>query len=361
MAREIPHTSRANLYSILPEEITLVWPKRCKEMGPKDLTVEEHPELYHYLASDITDPLKESDIQSVLAPVPNSRTGARIGIIQPISVCAIELKDGEWISSKSAKAGTEVRYVACAGRTRTRWCREANRRIRSEGGKKDSFLWVRFEVKPYDGQTAGLVRDLENRVRKTLKPLDLAQMAVERKSQGVPKQLIMQSLGVTSWQQVLNYEALLGLSASLQELVNAGAIPMTEALRVGKDLGAQEQEQAAAKIQAVLESKKAEADAKAPAVTLFDESEDAPPAEPKKQPKLSAKETRAAIGDASAAARMSVSRIQDWIRHLETIHNDSSTHLVLATLRTVLGTGDMTKLPRFAPPTKAKHAAGAPA
>jgi len=59
MARDIKGATRGDLYAIDPDQITLVWPKKSKEMGPRDLDLDSHPELHPFFAHDITAPLKE--------------------------------------------------------------------------------------------------------------------------------------------------------------------------------------------------------------------------------------------------------------------------------------------------------------
>src|SRR5262245_26988984 len=135
-------TTRPTLYASDPLLITLIWPTQNEEMGPKDLAVDQYPELYPYFSPDITSPISVEHVETMIMKVPG---GGRLGVIQPIAVVrlikndqgAFEPSRVRSLTSHRGRENTEEEWVvACDGRTRTREAREANRRIRTAGGEE---------------------------------------------------------------------------------------------------------------------------------------------------------------------------------------------------------------------------------
>lgn len=258
----IEATTRPTLYASDPLQITLVWPTEAEGMGPKDLALDKHPELYPYFSADIVSPLSDDHVESMLMPVPTPGVG-RIGVIQPISVVRLvknekgvfEHSRVRSLTSHRGKANPEEEWVvACDGRTRTREAREANRRIRAAGGEEADLLRIRYEVKPVDGVGAMLIRDIAQRCRKSEGPLDVARKAQMHLEQATPKHLILQSLGFKHWPQVEVYINLLKLDPNLQALVQSRQIPVHKAASLGK-LALPEQQEIASKLENHLETK----------------------------------------------------------------------------------------------------------
>ena len=337
MARELEGATRGSIYACDPHQITLVWPKKCKEMGPRDLDLENHPELHPYFAHDITAPLKEDHIEAMMQELPSPSTG-RVGVIQPISVAILEPNEEGAYEAMINRPGSW--FVACDGRTRTREAREANKRIRASGGGEADIIRVRFEVKKVDGSGALMLRDIAQRCRKVETPLDLAAKAAKYITECIPKPVVLKAMGLKSWHQVENYAALLELDPKLQALVDANQMPMREALKIGRTLKPAEQKTLAVKLEEQIQTKKAEA---SPG--------------PAEQPvRLSSREVEAASSDCGehpvVPRIMSPKQIEKWFKYLETQNKPSEAVLaVVAALSTILGTGDMANHPEAAPPS----------
>lgn len=349
MARDIEGATRSTLYSSDPDFISLIWPKKTKEMGPRDLILEEHPELYYYFAPDITDPLSEANIESMLMPLPAPSKG-RVGVIQPISVVVLEQNDDGAFEPMIGRPGSW--NVACDGRTRTREAREANRRIRANGGSDTELIRIRFEVKPVDGPGAMLLRDIAQRCRKTERPLDLARKAQSHITQGTPRHLVLQAMGLKSWAQVENYAKLMTIEPKLQQLVDTYQMPMTEALAIGRKKNPAEQREVAEQLESQLEAKKS-----------------ANQSESKAPPKLTSREVASVVSGevASKPKPMKPRQIRQWAEALKT-DKTSDAQLIFDVLNTIQGIGSMDAHPDVAPPkpkgksgkrTKAKAKASA--
>lgn len=320
------------VFTVNPREIVLVWPGPSPEMGPNDVTVQEHPELEWALAPDMHKPLTETDLQSVLSVLPGS--SGPTGLIQPVVVNLIERVGDEWKICSSPKPKVGTRFIAIAGRTRTRWVREANRRIIASGGAEHDLIPARCERRFTSELGSMMVRDYENRCRKQNSPLDLARTARHHIEMGSPKHVAMRALGFTSYQHVLNYASLLELNPALQQLVDTGRIPISEALRIGREAPDQEkQAEVGEKLLAMVHEREAALGAAPEAQTV----------------KLRAKDVAVARGSTTPTP-MSVPMVNAWYRHLEKLaRTDSSAVLVRAVLQTVIGIGDMRKFARFAP------------
>ncbi len=333
MARDIEGATRANLYAIDPELITLIWPAKSEQMGPHDLALDEHPELHYYFASDITDPLNEAHIASMMTPLPPPAKG-RVGVIQPIAVAVLHPNDENFFEPMLSRPGSW--HVACDGRTRTREAREANRRIRAAGGEDAELIRIRFEIKPVDGLGAILIRDIAQRCRKTESPLDLARKAENHMTQGTPRHVVLQAMGLRSWVQVEKYARLLTLDPKLQELVDARQIPIDEALRIGRESKSGEQKEVAAKIQTALQSKQ----------SIQPGSSASTPV------RLTRREVTAVRSNegANGPEPMTKFQIRKWIERLENQYDPASL-VALTVLKTVLGLGDMKAHPKLAPPS----------
>lgn len=319
-------------FTVDPREIVLVWPVPSPEMGPNDVTVVEHPELEWALAPDMHKPLAETDIQSVLSVLPGA--AGPTGLIQPVVANLIERVGSEWKICSSLKPKVGTRFIAVAGRTRTRWLREANRRIIAAGGQPHDLIPARCERR-FEGELGSMmIRDYENRCRKQNSPLDLARTARHHLSMGSPKHVAMKALGFTSYQHVLNYASLLELNSDLQQLVDTGRIPISEALRIGREAPDQErQAEVGQKLMAMVQEREASLGVAPEAQAV----------------KLRAKDVAVARGS-TAPTPMSVPMVHAWYRHLEKLaRTDSSAVLVRAVLQTVIGIGDMRKFARFAP------------
>lgn len=258
----IEATTRPTLYASDPLSITLVWPTEGEEMGPKDLVLDKHPELYPYFSADIVAPISEAHVESMLLQIPSPGVG-RVGVIQPISVVRLVKNEKGVFEPSRVRSLTSHRgrdnveeewVVACDGRTRTREAREANKRIRAAGGDETDLLRIRYEVKPVDGMGAMLIRDIAQRCRKTEGPIDIARKAQMHLTQATPKHLILQALGFKSWPQVEIYTNLLKLDPSLQALVQAHQIPVKKAASLC-NLPIEEQQDIASKLANRLETK----------------------------------------------------------------------------------------------------------
>lgn len=318
-------------FTVDPREIVLVWPGPNPEMGPNDVTVQEHPELEWALSPDMHKPLTETDLQSVLSVLPGS--SGPTGLIQPLVVNLIEKIDNEWKICSSVKPKVGTRFIAIAGRTRTRWVREANRRIIASGGAAHDLIPARCERRFATELGSMMVRDYENRCRKQNSPLDLARTARHHIEMGSPKHVAMKALGFTSYQHVLNYAALLELNPEIQQLVDAGKVPIAEALRIGREAPDREkQAEVGQRLLAMVQEKQAACG-------------DAPD----QRVKLRAKDVAVARGSTAPVA-MSAPLVVAWHNHLEKLaRTDSSAVLVRAVLQTVIGIGDMRSFARFAP------------
>ena len=60
--------------------------------------------------------------------------------------------------------------------------------------------------------------------------------------QGTQRHVVLSALGCTSWQNVLNYASVLDLVPSIQQLVDDKSIPLQEALRIGRETAAKQEE-----------------------------------------------------------------------------------------------------------------------
>ena len=312
-------------FTVDPNELILVWPERHAEMGPNDVTVVDQPQMAWALAEDIVKPIRDTDVESVLAKLPGE--AGPCGLIQPLVVVLME-RDliGEWRICQSSKLRTDTRFVVVAGRTRTRWLREANRRIVAAGGDETAMIMARCERRFLTEVGCMVVRDVENRCRKPVSILDMAKMARYHIQQGTQRHVVLSALGCTSWQNVLNYASVLDLVPSIQQLVDDKSIPLQEALRIGRETAAK-QEEIGRKLLNLLGD------------TL-----------PKARRKLSARDVAKARG-AGAPVAMSVPLVRAWFRRLEeAARTDASAVLVRAVLSTIIGEGDMSKFARFAPP-----------
>ncbi len=320
------------VFTVNPREIVLVWPGPSPEMGPNDVTVQEHPELEWALAPDMHKPLTETDLQSVLSVLPGS--SGPTGLIQPVVVNLIERVGDEWKICSSPKPKVGTRFIAIAGRTRTRWVREANRRIIASGGAEHDLIPARCERRFTSELGSMMVRDYENRCRKQNSPLDLARTARHHIEMGSPKHVAMRALGFTSYQHVLNYASLLELNTEIQQLVDTGRMPISEALRIGREAPDREkQAEVGQRLLAMVQEKEAARG-------------DAPDAQ---VVKLRAKDVAVARGSTAPVA-MSAPLVVAWYNHLEMLaRTDSSAVLVRAVLQTVIGIGDMRSFARFAP------------
>jgi hypothetical protein len=331
MARDIQGATRSDLYTSDPELITLIWPKKTKEMGPRDLSLEEHPELHYYFAPDITDPLSEANIESMMMPLPAPSKG-RVGVIQPIAAAFLEQDKEGTFEATINRPGAWI--VACDGRTRTREAREANRRIRAGGGGDQDIIRIRFEVKPVDGVGAMLIRDIAQRCRKTERPLDQARKAAMHINQGTPKHLVLQAMGLKSWAQVENYAKLLTVDPKIQKLVDSYQMPMTEALSIGKSKSPAEQKELAERLESQIEAKKSTG-----------------PAPNKGPAKLTGREVASVVSgqDAGRPKPMKPRQIRQWAEALKNDKN-ADAQLALAVLNTVQGLGSMEAHPDVVPP-----------
>lgn len=338
MARELDGTTRGNIYACEPERITLVWPKKCKEMGPRDLDLESHPELHPYFAHDITEPLNPAHIEAMLMELPAPSKG-RVGVIQPISVVILEKNEEGIFEAMMNRPGSW--FVACDGRTRTREAREANKSLRKKGYDESEFIRVRFELKPVDGQGAVMIRDIAQRCRKVETPLDLAYKADNYIKSCTPKHLALQAMGLKSWVQVENYAALLTLDPKLQALVDANQMPMREALDIGRKMTQPEQKSLAAKLENQLQTKKEEVQTQ----------ETEPAKAPERSVRLTGRDIAAARSADSQQIQkaMTTRQIKKWVASLEHEKSDLAS-TVVAVLNTVMGAGDMSNHPEVAPP-----------
>lgn len=338
MAREVKGASRSDVFSADPDSLTLVWPTQCEEMGPRDLALDEHPELHPYFAHDITAPLNESHIESMLAPLPPPSKG-RVGVIQPLAVAMLEQNEEGIFEAMISRPGSW--NVVCDGRTRTREAREANRRIREAGGGEADIIRVRFEIKPVSGAGAILIRDIAQRCRKTERPLDLARRAEFHITQATPKEIVLQAMGLSSWQQVEHYALLVTLDPKLQELVNTYKVPIREAVSIGRTCSPAEQAKLATKLENRIKAKK----------VLAGKADTSPV-------KLTGREVTAVRSEqgTSTPAPMTQRQIRKWIEKLER-ERDPAARIALAVLKTVKGQGSMEGHPAaLAPPENPRAA-----